>query len=35
MTKNFFINFLSKKILDKKELNFEEFKSKNLLFTEK
>jgi plasmid replication initiation protein len=26
MTKNFFINFLSKKILDKKELDFEQFK---------
>jgi len=25
MTKNFFINFLSKKVLDKKELDFEEF----------
>jgi hypothetical protein len=30
MTKNFFINFLSKKILDKKELDFEQFKN-NLL----
>jgi len=27
MTKNFFINFLSKKVLDKKELDFEEFKN--------
>jgi hypothetical protein len=30
MTKNFFINFLSKKVLNKKELDFEQFKN-NLL----
>lgn len=34
MTKLFFINFLSKKVLDKKELDFEEFK-KNLHFSTK